>query len=214
MVAQAVVPGLRNLPPRQGWAYTAFVDMSGGSSDDATLAIAHSDGARAVLDLVISQDGSAPFDPSMALRKFVRTLRDYGLSTVLGDAYAGQTFRRLFAEAGIRYRVCERSKTEIYEALEPRLNGNEIELLDLSKLQEQLLTLVVRGTRVDHPPGAHDDWANAAAGALVHVRAARPTRPDWALDDEWAGGPWARCLDPLKVIMGPRAIVGRRLGRR
>jgi hypothetical protein len=27
------------------------------------------------------------------------------------------------------------------------------------------LTLVVKGTRIDHLPGDHDDWANAVAGA-------------------------------------------------
>src|SRR6185437_415076 len=117
-------------------------------------------------------------------------------------AYAGETFRRAFAENGIRYRVSKLSKTEIYEALEPKLNADEVELLDVPKLQEQLLTLVVRGARVDHPPGAHDDWANAAAGALVNAKVARRERPDWALSDEWAGGPHALGrAKPVKVIM-------------
>ena len=206
MVDQAIVSGLRVLPARAGRAYSAFVDMSGGSRDDATLAIAHADGARAVLDLVVSQDGGAPFDPSTALRKFVGTLREYGLATVHGDAYAGETFRRAFAEAGIRYLVSERTKTEIYEALEPRLNASEIELLDVPKLHEQLLTLIVRGTHVDHPSGAHDDWANAAAGALVHVQTARRTKPDWARADEWAGGPSGPRRDAPKVIMRPQGF--------
>jgi hypothetical protein len=30
-----------------------------------------------------------------------------------------------------------------------------------------LLTLVIRGARIDHQPGDHDDWANAVAGAHV-----------------------------------------------
>lgn len=201
-VTQAIVPGLRVLPPQAGRVYVAFVDMSGGSSDDATLAIAHADGPKSVLDLVISQDGGTPFDPSMAVRKFVRTLREYGIGTVIGDAYAGETFRRAFIEAGIRYRVSERSKTDIYEALEPKLNAEEVELLDVPKLQEQLLTLVVRGAKIDHPPGAHDDWANAAAGAMVHVQTVRRTRPNWAQADEWAGGPHDLRAKRPKVIMG------------
>ena len=52
------------------------------------------------------------------------------------------------------------------EGLEPPVNAGEVELLDVPKLQEQILTLVVRGTKIDHQPGDHDDWANAAAGAL------------------------------------------------
>ena len=132
-------------------------------------------------------------------------MREYGLATVFGDAYAGETFRRAFAEHGIRYRVTDQSKTDIYEALEPQLNADEIELLDLPKLQEQMLTLIVRGARVDHPPGAHDDWANAAAGALVNAKVARRARPEWSLDDEWGGGPNAPRRNPIKVITRGRA---------
>ena len=46
------------------------------------------------------------------------------------------------------------------------LNAGEIEFLDVPKLQEQLLGLVWRGSKIDHLPGEHDDFANAAAGAL------------------------------------------------
>ena len=37
----------------------------------------------------------------------------------------------------------------------------------MPKLTEQLLTLVIRGNKIDHQPGDHDDWANAACGACV-----------------------------------------------
>ena len=52
------------------------------------------------------------------------------------------------------------------------MNAGEVELLDITELQEQLLTLVIRGDKIDHQPGDHDDYANAAAGALWLV-----TRP-------------------------------------
>jgi hypothetical protein len=201
VIAKAVVPGLKQLPPRPTErSYTAFVDMSGGSSDDACLAIAHASRRRAVLDLVISQDGGIPFDPRMAVRKFARALREYGQSHVTGDAYAGEIFKRAFAEQGIGYRVSKHSKTEIYELFEPRVNAGEVELLDLPKLQEQLMGLVVRGMNVDHQPGGHDDWANAAAGALVNVRVPRVERPEASLDDEWAGGPMGTSQASIRVI--------------
>jgi hypothetical protein len=57
-------------------------------------------------------------------------------------------------------------KTEIYESFEPRLNSGEVRLLDLPELTEQLLTLVIKGTRIDHEPGGHDDCSNAAAGSI------------------------------------------------
>src|SRR5215468_8922479 len=63
-------------------------------------------------------------------------------------------------------RVTMLPKTGIYDALEPKLNAGEVELLDIPELQEQLLTLVIRNGKIDHQPGDHDDYANAAAGAL------------------------------------------------
>jgi hypothetical protein len=167
MVMRAIPASLRAVPPEEGREYAAFVDMSGGSLDDATLGIAHREiDGRFCLELLISQDGGVPIDPSAAVRKFVRALRQYGLERVTGDAYAGQTFRFDFEQDGIEYRVSDKTKTDHYEALEPRLNAGKVELLDLPKLQEQLLTLVVRSARVDHPPGGHDDWANTAAGCI------------------------------------------------
>jgi len=175
-VAAAIVAGRTKLPYEAGRHYVAFVDMSGGSSDDAVLGIAYEDDGRAVLALVISQLGSTPFNPRHAVKRFIAALREYHISRVTGDDYAGETFKADFEteetdgitrQSGITYQSIGRPKTELYEALEPAINAGEIELLDLPKLQEQLITLVVRGGRVDHQPGDHDDWANAAAGALA-----------------------------------------------
>jgi len=94
-------------------------------------------------------------------------LEQYGVQSVTGDRYAGETFRADFSGHGISYRVSDLAKHQIYEALEPHLNAGEIELLDVPKLQEQMLGLVARGNKIDHLPGEHDDWINAAAGALV-----------------------------------------------
>jgi hypothetical protein len=94
---------------------------------------------------------------------------------VTGDAYAGQTFRADFQDAGITYKVhTYNSASAIYDAFEPKLNAGEVELLDVPKLQEQLLTLVLKGGKIDHQTGDHDDWANAACGALVLASSAAP----------------------------------------
>ena len=148
--------------------YIAFVDMSGGSADDATLAISHRDKAteRAVLDVVTSQSGSPPFNPRHAVKKFAGIIKAYGLSSVTGDRYAGETFRQDFSDHGIGYSLSALTKSAIYEAIEPMLNAGEIEFLDVPKLQEQLLGLVWRGSKIDHLSGERDDFANAAAGAL------------------------------------------------
>ena len=44
-----------------------------------------------------------------------------------------------------------------------------VELLDEPLLQEQLIGLVVKGAKIDHQTGEHDDRANAAAGALIEA---------------------------------------------
>jgi hypothetical protein len=88
---------------------------------------------------------------------------------VYGDAYAGETFRRDFSDCKVDYVTSKQSKykSELYEIAEVGFNAGQIELLDNAKLRQQLFTLVVRGASIDHQPGAHDDWANAACGALV-----------------------------------------------
>jgi hypothetical protein len=59
-------------------------------------------------------------------------------------------------------------------------------LLDLPDLLRELRGLERRRgasgrDRVDHAPGAHDDWANAAAGALVAVAGAVRRTPQGLL---------------------------------
>jgi len=169
VVMSAIVTGRYSLSPQDGIRYCAFVDMSGGSSDDAVLAIAHVQGSVAVLDLVAKQNGAPPFNPRDAVNKFAGLLHQYKLTSVTGDHYAGSTFTHDFEARGIRYRGSRLTKSELYEEFEPRLNAGEIELLDVPELQEQLITLVVRGAKIDHQPGDHDDWANAACGALVNA---------------------------------------------
>jgi hypothetical protein len=170
-VLAAVVAGRQMLPPQPGIKYSAFVDMSGGSSDDAVLSIAHKADHNAIVDLVVRQDGDPPFNPRKAVKKFAAILRQYGIKSVTGDNYAGNTFKSDFEAEGIRYNPSPLTRTEIYEAFEPPLNAGEIELPDIPKLQEQLLTLVIRNAHIDHQPGDHDDWANAVCGAVYLVMA-------------------------------------------
>jgi hypothetical protein len=116
-VLKSVIPKRSRIPFAEGKQYVAFVDMSGGSNDDACFAIAHMEGTRRVLDLVISQDGKTPFSPLSAVMKFVRALNEYEITRVFGDDYAGETFKRAFENEEITYvPSLQRSATEIYEA--------------------------------------------------------------------------------------------------
>lgn len=169
IVERAIVTGRQEIPPHDGIDYLAFVDMSGGSSDDATLGIAHWTGERAVLDVVINQGTVVPFNPRLAVARFAAMCTRYRCREVHGDAYAGTTFRHDFADCGIDYIVAKENRTDLYENLEVALNANQVELLDLPKLRSEMMTIVRRGASLDHMPGRHDDWATAAAGALTMV---------------------------------------------
>lgn len=168
-------PGRHERPPLPASVtspvtYRAAVDPSGGSADSFTLAIAHAEGPRAVLDLV--REVRPPFSPDATVEAFAAILRPYGVTTVVGDRYAGLWPRERFAAHGITYQVADTPKSEVYLALLPLLNSGRVELLDVPRLRAQLGTLerrTARGGRdtVDHGPGAHDDVANAAALALV-----------------------------------------------
>jgi hypothetical protein len=166
-VLGAIVPGWVKLPYQSEIQYFAAVDMSGGSNDDSTFAISHkSHDGRAIIDYVCEQGGRPPFNPRLAVRKFAAICREYHCASVTGDAFGGETYRRDFLELGIAYRVATLTASELYEQLEPRLNCNEVELIDHPKLTEQLLTLVLKGSRITHEAGSHDDWANSCALAV------------------------------------------------
>jgi hypothetical protein len=153
-----------------GHPYVAFVDPSGGSRDSFTLAIAHADGERAVLDAV--REIKPPFSPDDVCREFAALLKTYHVYSVHGDHYAGEWPRERFTVHGIDYLPAEQTKSDLYAELLPLVNAGRAELLDVPALRGQLLGLERRTARsgrdsIDHAPGGHDDVANAVAGALV-----------------------------------------------
>ena len=176
VIDAAVVAGRYELPPLMEHTYFAFVDPSGGSADSMTLAISHREGEVAVLGLV--REVQPPFNPSEVVGEFVQELRRYGIGYVRSDRYGAEWVASQFRERGIEYRVSDQAKSDIYKELLPLLNSGKIALLDHPRLIAQLCGLERRTARsgkdsIDHAPGAHDDIANAVAGALVRVEASR-----------------------------------------
>jgi hypothetical protein len=169
-VLAAVVAGRKSLPPQAGASYVAAVDMSGGTSDNAVLCIAHEKNGIAIVDLIEKQAGAIkPFDPMKAVDQFAARLQEYRCRTVIGDHYGGSSFAFAFDRHGIAYRPVSGSASDQYELLEPRINAGSVEMLDDPTTIEELLTLVVRGTKVTHESGSHDDHANALALAVNAV---------------------------------------------
>jgi hypothetical protein len=170
--------GVFELPPVSGASYVAFVDPSGGSSDSMTLTIAHSDKfGIGILDCI--RECRPPFSPESVVDEFCNTLKQYHTIRVTGDRYAGEWPRERFRLCGVTYDLSEKVKSDIYRDVLPLLNSRKVQLLDDRRLISQLHGLERRTARggkdsIDHSPGAKDDVANAAAGALLLTSAVRP----------------------------------------
>ena len=179
LVVEGLVESGRTVRPRvEGLSYAGFCDPSGGSADSMTLGIAHREGDVAVLDLVA--EVRPPFNPAETVAQFCDLLKGYGISTLVGDRYGAEWVASAFRERGVTYQASSRSKSEIYGSLLPAINAGRVSLLDSPRLVAQLCSLERRTSRsgrdsIDHPPNAHDDVANAAAGALVNVAAPAAT---------------------------------------
>ena len=140
-----------------------------------------------LLDLV--RERWPHFSPDEVVREYAEIVQAYGISYVTGDRYGGEFPRERFSAHGVGYESSERTKSDLYRELLPRVNAARVELLDLPRLAAQLVGLerrVSRGGRdsIDHLPGGHDDLANAAAGALVIAGEGRPSRPRDPKDEE------------------------------
>jgi len=172
-VADCVMTGRNELPPAPSvHRYVAAVDPSGGSSDSMTLAIAHGEGDRGVLDFV--QEWPSPFSPEQVVVDIASICRRYGITGVIGDRYGGEWPRERFRVNGFEYRVADLTRSEAYLTMLPAINSGKIKLLDNPRLIAQLCALERRTARsgkdqVDHPRNGKDDLINSGALALVEA---------------------------------------------
>jgi hypothetical protein len=156
-------------PYHPGFGYTCFVDPSGGSNDAMTMAISHMEGDIAVLDCI--REALPPFNPSVVVDEFCTLMKQYKVSSCIGDRYGAEWVTSAFGQCGIRYENSEQSRSELYLNFLPMANSGTLALLSNDRLRRQFLSLERRTGRardtVDHPRGLHDDLSNACAGALV-----------------------------------------------
>ena len=101
-----------------------------------------------------------------------RSSRKARIFKITGDRYAGEWPREQFRKLGIAYEPAAKPKSDLYRDLLPIINSRRVDLLDHSRLVNQLVSLerrTARGGRdfIDHAPGAHDDIANAVAGCVA-----------------------------------------------
>ncbi|MGA8495931.1 MAG: hypothetical protein WB764_10645, partial [Xanthobacteraceae bacterium] len=181
LISGAVDAGVVVRPPRLGIRYVGFADWSGGRGDSAVVAIAHGEGNVAVLDALYER--RAPFDSDAAITDASMLLRSYGLHEVVGDDYGAELTVASFKRApnNITYKSSTLNRSEIYLNVLPLFTSGRARLLDNPRLVHQFAGLERRTGRsgrdtVDHgrAKGAHDDCANAAAGALTLVVSKAP----------------------------------------
>jgi hypothetical protein len=163
--------GRMELPYQASASYVGFIDPAGGTGQDSmTMAIAHPEKGRAVLDLI--REVRPPFSPEATVAEFATLFRSYRLTTATSDRYAGSWPTEAFRKVGITVTPSERTRSDIYLAALPMIMSGQVELLDLPRMLKQLGSLERRKGRqgkdsVDSPPRLHEDVANSACGALV-----------------------------------------------
>lgn len=171
-VRACVSQGVFERAPQRSIAYHAFCDPSGGNADSMALAIGHRDYAKQTAVIDALREVRAPFSPEAVVGEFAQLLKCYRVTQIVGDHYAGEWPVEQFAKFGIRYEPSAKPKSNLYVDLVPLINSMRIDLLDDTKLINQLCALERRTARsgrdsIDHPPGAHDDVANAVAGVAT-----------------------------------------------
>jgi len=169
-IEAATISGRQELPPAAGLHYFGFCDPSGGRHDSFALAISHKEQGKIIIDL--AREVKAPFQPAAVVREFAADLKRYNLREVVGDKYAGSWVSEAFRSEGITYKESEKTASELYLEMIPKLSNAEIELPENQRLFNQLCSLLRRTGQggkdsVICPQGSdsHADLANACAGA-------------------------------------------------
>lgn len=171
VVEAAARPAPLELPPVQRQRYFGFVDPAGGGKDEFTMGIAHSEGTAIVVDVVRGRRGT----PATIVAEYAALLKEYRITFVTSDRYAGQWPVDEFKRHGITVQQSAKPKSQLYLDALSAFNSGQVEIPPDDKLLTQLASLERRTSRggqdsIDHAPGGHDDRANVVAGLLGNAR--------------------------------------------
>ena len=148
-------------------------------ADSITLAIAHGEGDRAVLDVV--REASPPFSPEGVVSRVRGAAQDLPRHEGARRPLRRRVAARAVPQARHHVRPAEKPKSDLYRDVLPLLNSGKVELLDDRPARRATVGLERRTARggkdsIDHAPGAHDDLANCAAG-VIHSVLSEASRP-------------------------------------
>jgi hypothetical protein len=186
---EACVGGNLEYAPVIDVHYAAFVDPSGGQVDSMTLAIGHRIDNTTIIDCL--REVKAPFSPDSVVGEFSELLQCYNISKLTGDRYAGLWPVEAFRKNNITYEQAAKPKSDLYQAFLAAVNSRLVELPAHDRLVNQLCSLERRTSRggrdsIDHPPGQHDDLANACAGLVATFTLNASSYRD---NLDWVGSP-------------------------
>jgi hypothetical protein len=200
--------GMHERPPQPGIYYFAFTDSAGGTGRDSfTLAIAHLDGDRIVIDVI--RERQPRFVAADVIKDYADLLRSYCISAVMGDAFGGGMYADEWVRNGIEFRKCRYDTSDNYRRALPLFMAKRPVLLDHAKQRLQLAGLERRITggheRIEHPQtaSAHDDIAASVCGVLVAALSRALQEPPIVMPIVTYGGPrfpWPSSLAPGEAI--------------
>ncbi len=185
--------------PNPGHTYTCFCDPSGGRHDSMTLAICHCENEKVILDRI--EERHPPFDPQAVVKEFADLIKGYGCHSATSDRFGGVWVSDSFQKQGIRMDMSDLPASDLYLNFAALLNSGRVELVEHDRLKVQLQSLERRTgqmgkDKVDHPPGLHDDLANAVAGAVVMASHDRK----WDAREQEARMPYPQSGRPAALI--------------
>lgn len=104
------------------------------------------------------------------VRELILAIRDRGfpIGQVSYDGWQSADSQQILRRQGLRVATVSVDRDlEAYETLKEMANGGRLRLYDFPPFLEECAKLeLVKGTKVDHPPGGSKDVADAVAGAV------------------------------------------------
>lgn len=195
-VERAIRPGEVTLPARRGRQYAAAMDPA-TRGNAWTIAVAHIEGGKLVIDLARQWQGSKadPLSPRTVLGEMAALLRPYGVEFLLTDQWGFDFAREPASDVGlvlVEKTWTAASKLLAFDALRLRLSTDAIELPPDPTLRADLLSVrrrvTTNGVAIHLPTtgdGRHADYASALA-MLAAEYIAEMSLPPPPPDDEAA----------------------------
>jgi hypothetical protein len=168
--------GIYERAPLPRTQYFASADAAGGTGKDSfALAISHRE-TQFVIDVI--REFKPRFVPAAVIAELALLMKQYKITKIRGDKFAGGFHSSEWATHGITFEPCEGTTSENYLACLPLMLANRVRLVDHKTLRTQLAALERKPgdgrETVTHPQhdAAHDDVSCAVCGAIVAATAA------------------------------------------